>query len=479
MERGTTSDPKRTTGFESFDYISNMPDPILHRILSLLETHEAVQTCILSKRWTTLWTSLSSLSFNVLHFYRGEPFHEELGSKWYDPMDYWSEQEREKYWSQFRMKENDQAVFSQFVSMVLHRREPYDLDKFHLKCRDAVSCSTDEFVKEWIQYALTHNVHELHFSTRSIDCFPTCIFDCSSLEKLYLEIHPDHHLYRSEGDEVINLPNLKELYLIGVILDANLSRLFLGCPALEDLCLEECPFENFQMSSNMLKHLTIIFSDYEKFDFIEIEDFVLRICAPNLTSLSFIGQPVVFRNIIFESTFSLIQLHLEFDRVRYTDKRQQWLMSSSYGGENPWEQFLVIPSIKDLEISVKPLPPVIAYSVVSPTGHICLMPLHNGGGSSTRLRTINDASSSNISPSPDRDLCDTLRSVFGSSSDSSSSDDEAANESSKSSSPINCKNLSEIKVKYFSEDGSVKKLLDSFFNISMELTNIKIVSSPY
>ncbi|KAJ4745512.1 hypothetical protein LUZ62_079917 [Rhynchospora pubera] len=351
MERGSTSDPKRTP---DFDYISNMPDPILHRILSLLETHEAVRTCILSKRWTTLWTSLSSLSFNVLHFHKGEPFHEVRGSRWdgYDPMSYWSKPKREKYWSQIRMKEKEEAVFSQFVSMVLNRREPYDLDKFHLKCRDAVSCLTDEFVEEWIHYAMMHNVHELHFSTRLRDFFPTCFFDCSSLEKLHLEFHLDDHLYGSEGDEIINLPNLKELYLIGVILDADLSRLFLGCPALEDLCLEDCPFENFQMSSNMIKHLTIIFSDYKKFDFIEIENFVLRICAPSLTSLSFIGQPEVFWNIIFESTISLIQLHLEFD----TAKHQQWLMSSSDEDENPWEQFLAISSIKDLEI----------------TGHICL-----------------------------------------------------------------------------------------------------------
>ena len=47
------------------DYISNLPDPILVVILGLLATQEAVRTCVLSKRWNNLWTSLPVLNINA------------------------------------------------------------------------------------------------------------------------------------------------------------------------------------------------------------------------------------------------------------------------------------------------------------------------------------------------------------------------------------------------------------------------------
>ncbi|KAF3332990.1 F-box/LRR-repeat protein [Carex littledalei] len=43
------------------DRLSNLPDTILHHILSLLSTREAGRTCVLAKRWVNLWASLPSL----------------------------------------------------------------------------------------------------------------------------------------------------------------------------------------------------------------------------------------------------------------------------------------------------------------------------------------------------------------------------------------------------------------------------------
>ncbi|KAJ3701428.1 hypothetical protein LUZ61_005133 [Rhynchospora tenuis] len=334
MERGSTS--KRRP---NFDYISSMPDPILQRILSLLETREAVQTSVLSKRWITVWTSVSSLSF-VFPFTRSEPFSKRHGDK------------------------SDDVVFERFVSMVLHRREPSDLHRFHLNTRDAWSID-DNLIMEWIHYALRHNVRQLHFSTSTFQSLP--IFDCSSLEELQLGFR-----FGSSGDEVINLPNLKELNLTEFVLDASFSKqLLLGCPALEYLSLEDCPFENCHLSSNKLKRLKINFiSSIDDFGFVATENFGVRITAPNLTFLCFDGEP---------------EMHLHTKKVS--------------------------------------------------------------------------------------------RSIDGGSSHCSCSEDKAPRNSSRNQSLINCKNLGEIEVKYYSNDGSVKLLLDSLVDITMELTNIKIVLS--
>ncbi|KAL9374619.1 hypothetical protein Peur_031498 [Populus x canadensis] len=49
---------------ENIDRLSDLPDSIIHKILSLVDLRCAVQTSVLSKRWRFLWTSLTDLNFN-------------------------------------------------------------------------------------------------------------------------------------------------------------------------------------------------------------------------------------------------------------------------------------------------------------------------------------------------------------------------------------------------------------------------------
>ncbi|KAJ4813136.1 hypothetical protein LUZ62_025702 [Rhynchospora pubera] len=417
MERGIASKSKRRP---KLDYISSMPDPILIEILSLLETHEAVRTCILSKRWTTLWTSLTSLSFNFLDFRTGEALPE-----WDTINNYWDEETWLLYYGRLETEKNDQTRFAQFLNTMLHRREPCELHNFHLSCTDSRSdtnYSDDDIVEkwihyssEWIQYALRHNVRKLHFSTRLDESVPTCMFDCSSLERLHLEIY-EYSWYHSKGNEVINLPNLKELYLKKVALDASLSkRLFSGCPALEDLCLEECPSRNCHVLSNKLKHKNI----YESFS--SVKDLEIRGGFYKDLLTDQVLKLRVFRNVesflIGRFCFSC---HLHF-LTRVLEH---------------------LPNLKKLTLE-------------HDGRYCCGIPLHNGEGE-PRARS----------------------SIDGGSSTSSSSTDGAPSNSSKNLLSINCKNLSQIKVKYLCNDGSVKRLLDSLMHSTMELPNIKIISSP-
>ncbi|OEL26065.1 hypothetical protein BAE44_0012916 [Dichanthelium oligosanthes] len=43
------------------DLIGAFPDEILHRVLSFLPAQQAVQTCVLARRWLNLWKSATGL----------------------------------------------------------------------------------------------------------------------------------------------------------------------------------------------------------------------------------------------------------------------------------------------------------------------------------------------------------------------------------------------------------------------------------
>lgn len=71
---GVAAKEKKRSRVVKKDRLSNLPDEVLHRILSSLDAKSAVQTCVLSKRWRHVWTSLPVLNFldssfdDFLHF---------------------------------------------------------------------------------------------------------------------------------------------------------------------------------------------------------------------------------------------------------------------------------------------------------------------------------------------------------------------------------------------------------------------------
>uniref|UniRef100_A0ACD5VHK9 Uncharacterized protein n=1 Tax=Avena sativa TaxID=4498 RepID=A0ACD5VHK9_AVESA len=50
------------------DRLSNLPDCLLHAILSQLEARQAVQTCVLSRRWPLLWRAIPCITIDSADF---------------------------------------------------------------------------------------------------------------------------------------------------------------------------------------------------------------------------------------------------------------------------------------------------------------------------------------------------------------------------------------------------------------------------
>ncbi|BAT13099.1 Os11g0202300 [Oryza sativa Japonica Group] len=53
--------PKESPGSTGGDRIGDLPDEVLHHVLSFLPAQEAVRTCLLARRWLHLWKSATGL----------------------------------------------------------------------------------------------------------------------------------------------------------------------------------------------------------------------------------------------------------------------------------------------------------------------------------------------------------------------------------------------------------------------------------
>ncbi|XP_042477821.1 F-box/LRR-repeat protein At3g59190-like [Macadamia integrifolia] len=213
---------------EGEDKISNLPDTLLHHILSFLPTKYAVRTCILSKRWKYIWTSVTSLDFDD-GFYDTEPGKKRVRAK--------------------------VANFMNFVDKVLIQNAS-SLEKFHLKCGS--SCDLNR-INTWICAAMTRKVQQLCLliSVKQSLKLPHCLFTSEYLVKLELV-----------GNFVLNVPSsiclssLIILYLekVTFVDDISVEQLFSSCQVLEFLTIDDCRWDNvttFDFSIPTLNCLTI------------------------------------------------------------------------------------------------------------------------------------------------------------------------------------------------------------------------------
>ncbi|KAK2634333.1 hypothetical protein Ddye_029125 [Dipteronia dyeriana] len=105
----------------NIDRISNLPDSIIHHILSLMDAKYAVQTCILSKKWKFHWAHVPCYTFD-------------------------------------RSTSSSDVEFQDFVANVLNNRQSFNLSRPKFRVSGITMSS---LVKMFYQYVLSCRFEEL------------------------------------------------------------------------------------------------------------------------------------------------------------------------------------------------------------------------------------------------------------------------------------------------------------------------------
>ncbi|XP_057459195.1 F-box/LRR-repeat protein At4g14096-like [Lotus japonicus] len=240
------------------DMISILPDCILHLILSLLPTKEAIRTSILAKRWKYLWTFLSSFDFR-------------------------------SYLFRPSMKEDRKQKSACYLLDQVNRLL-YHSNCVKKLCVTASGVSIDvDRVNSLISSAVKHKIEVLKLlvHVKPLFVLPNFCSASDTLNKLVLE--PHCVLDVASG---IYFPSLKTLKLSRVTFanEKSVQQLFSGCPVLQKLSLCNCNWCNIKqisITTPTLKILTI-FSGLSVY-----MNSTVKIDAGNLLYFSYTGYSMV------------------------------------------------------------------------------------------------------------------------------------------------------------------------------------------
>ncbi|XP_026400059.1 F-box protein At4g09920-like [Papaver somniferum] len=216
------------------DRLSDLPDALIHKILSFIDMRSVIRNNILSKRWRYIWKYLPTLNFNSDDIYQNS----------------------------FRNLFIKEDEIIDFIDQVLALREKYDIQRLDIVIEHIESKFEDRLYL-WILAAVECHVQELSIEicdNQKVD-IPDCLFTCSSLTKFELTVNGRHNYGQIFLPDVTDLPRLKYLKLEGLgFKDEELTdEFFLNCPNLESLTIVDtyiefdicCPnFEEFILEFN-------------------------------------------------------------------------------------------------------------------------------------------------------------------------------------------------------------------------------------
>ncbi|PIA59103.1 hypothetical protein AQUCO_00400156v1 [Aquilegia coerulea] len=235
------------------DRISNLPETILHHILSFLPTKDAVLTSALATSWRYLWKSYHSI----------------------DICDWESMNGGDKI--------NGKMSLSEFVNSVLLLNEASNMIKFSLMCTE---CDPDYF-DNWISTLISRNVQELVISVvlKNRYVFPHCLFTSGgSLRILKIDFVMGVSIKIPTS---VLFSSLKVLHFknIAFSCEESMQEISFSCSILDELFIYQCTWLDIKVvniHAPTLQTLMIL----DRWD-IGLLDSEIKINAESLMSLRF------------------------------------------------------------------------------------------------------------------------------------------------------------------------------------------------
>ncbi|KAI3983763.1 hypothetical protein MKX01_001167 [Papaver californicum] len=264
------------------DRITELPEPLIHHILSFLPINSAVSTSVLSTKWRYLWTSIPIINLR----------------EWGSPnpcMSIYQEQVNR---------------YMRFVDRVLSNRQDVLSPSIQKFCLYFDTYFDTSRVDGWISTVLRHKVEELALVDRKGIAFPPCLFTCESLAVL--------EIYKAflNLPESVNFPKLKILRLNVNLQDEHLiHKLLSNSPSLEELSLEVriCHIQYLSICSPNLKRLFINGPLGWNFN--------IHINAPNLQSFRY--SRVLANDFVLHNISTLLDAEIVLSIPAPTDLRER------------------------------------------------------------------------------------------------------------------------------------------------------------
>ncbi|KAL8469819.1 hypothetical protein ACS0TY_032615 [Phlomoides rotata] len=244
---------------ELVDRLSELPQGLIHLILSFLPMRDVVSTTSLSKSWKNLWTTVPYLNFriNVVYDVRDQNFVNQVLMLWRG---------------------------TKIMKFEIHIS--YDWISYLTLVAD---------MNLWLCFAIKNKVEDLKLHYLVNDeimedaCFvPECLNSCTSIRELSLlgcniQIH---------GPPSWNQLRSLRIRCYGFSYECEINQILLGSPQLEvfELCIKDREiYDNLSIRSTSLKKLVI-----KVWLFFGCHEYALntmfKICFPNLEILEFFGR---------------------------------------------------------------------------------------------------------------------------------------------------------------------------------------------
>nr|KYP41948.1 Putative F-box/FBD/LRR-repeat protein At1g78760 family [Cajanus cajan] len=241
------------------DRLSELPNNLLLHIMSFMETRDAIQTCVLAKRWKNLCKRLNNLSFNF----------------------------------EYSRSRNN---FQDFVYWTLFRRD-HSISLLKLRIYSYFSCYRQlELLYCVMEYAAMHNVQHLDIDMDvDIELIGRFSFEFDP----FVYFYPSLTTLRLSGDifcptptlklpkilkSPVSLETLRLVYVSFTTSENNIADPFSNCNFLNTLVLVLCSLDKdendkfFHISNSNLSNLVLVGSTCDVFKIV--------LSTPNLRSLT-------------------------------------------------------------------------------------------------------------------------------------------------------------------------------------------------